>query len=61
MEVPRIGGLMGAIAAYARATATPDPSHVCDLQHSSWQRRIFNPLTKARDPTRNLMAPSQIR
>ena len=37
--------------AYARATATSDPSHVCDLHHSSWQRWILNPLSKARDQT----------
>ena len=28
-----------------------DLSHICDLYHSSWQRRILNPLSKARDPT----------
>ena len=48
------------VTAYARATATPDPSRVCDLHHSSRQRRIFNPLSKARDQTRNLMVPSWI-
>ena len=46
-------------ASYARAT--PDPSRVCDLYHSSWQHWISNPLSKARDPTRNLMVPSWIR
>ena len=30
------------------------------LYHSSRQRRILNPLSRARDPTRNLMVPSQI-
>ena len=35
---------------FARATATPDPSHVCDLYYySSRQHRILNPLSKARD------------
>ena len=29
--------------AYTTATATPDPSHVCDLHLSSWQRWILNP------------------
>ena len=47
--------------AYARATATPDPSRVCDLHHSSWQRQILHPLSEARDQTRNLMVPSRIR
>ena len=45
----------------ATATATRDPSHVCDLHRSSWQRRILNPLSEGRDRTRNLMAPSRIR
>ena len=39
----------------------PDPSHVCDLYHSSWQHWIPNPLSKARDGTCNLSVPSQIR
>ena len=30
------------------------------LRHSSWQLRILNPLSKARDRTRNLMVPSWI-
>ena len=29
-------------------------SHVCNLHHSSGQRRILNPLSKARDWTRLL-------
>jgi len=48
------------LLAYARATAFQDPSLICDLYHSSWQRRILNPLSKARDRTHNLMVPSQI-
>ena len=31
------------------ATAMPDPSCVWNLQHSSQQRRILNPLSEARD------------
>ena len=55
-------GLIGAAAiAYARATATRDPSRVCNLHHSSRQRRIVNPLSTGRDRTRNLMVPSRIR
>ena len=38
-----------------------DPSRVCDLDHSSQQRQILNPLREARDRTWNLMVPSQIR
>ena len=30
------------------ATATPDPSRICELHHSSWQRWILNPTSKAR-------------
>ena len=36
----------------------PDPSCVCDLHHSSWQHRILNPLSEARDWARNLMVGS---
>ena len=39
----------------------PDPSHVCDLHHSSQQCQILNPLNEARDQGCNLMVPSQIR
>ena len=58
MEVPRLGGLIGAVA--ATATATQDLSCICDLHHSPRQRLIFNPLSEARDRTRNLMVPSRI-
>ena len=44
----------------ARATAMWDPSRICNLHHSSWQRQILNPLSEARDRTRNLMVPSWI-
>ena len=37
------------LLAYTTATATRDPSHVCDLTHSSWQRQILHPLIEARD------------
>ena len=55
-------GLIGAVdpPACATATATGDLSYVFDLHHSSPQRWILNPLSKARDRTRNLMIPSQI-
>ena len=48
------------LLAYVRATATPDPSHVCDLHHSLRQGRILNPLSEARDQTCNLMIPRWI-
>ena len=39
---------IGATAAgYTAASATPDPSHICNLHHSSQQCRIFNPLREA--------------
>ena len=37
-----------------------DPSHVCNLHHSSRQCQILNSLSKAKDWTHNLMVPSQI-
>ena len=46
--------------AYITAIATWDPSHICDLYHSSWQCQILNPLSEARHRTCNLMVPRQI-
>ena len=62
-EVPQARDLIGAVAAEAIVTAiaTSDPSQVCDLHHSSWQPQILNPLSEARDRTRNLIVPSRIR
>ena len=52
MEIPRRGVESELqLMAYTTATATPDPSCLCDLRRSSWQRRILYPLSKARDPT----------
>ena len=31
------------------AATTPNLSHICNLHHSSWQRRILDLLTDARD------------
>ena len=62
MEVPRLGVYSELLLlAYAIATATPDPSHVCNLHQSSWQQWILNQLSEARDRTYNLIVPSQIR
>ena len=36
------------LLAYATATATWNSCQVCNLYHSSWQRQILNPLSKAR-------------
>ena len=58
---PRLGvDLELQLLAYATATATWDPSCVCNLQHSSWQGQILNPLGEAKDRTHNLMVPSRI-
>ena len=40
-------------------TAMWDPSHVCDLHHSSWQPWILNPLSDARNQTHILVDTSQ--
>ena len=54
-------GPIGAVAAsHAPATATWDPSHVCDLDHSSQQSQIPNPLREARDRAHILMDTSKI-
>ena len=45
----------------AYATATRDPSRICNLHHSSQQRRILNSLSEARDRTCHLMVTSRIR
>ena len=61
MEVPWLGFKSELqLPAYTTATATQDPSRVCNLYHRSWQRQIHNPLSEARDQTHHLMAPSQI-
>ena len=51
MEVPRLGVESELqLPAYVTATATRDPSLICDLHHSSWHCWILNPLSKARSP-----------
>ena len=61
MEVPRLrveSELQ--LLAYATATATWDPSHICDLRCSSQQHWILNPLSKARDQARVPVDTSQV-
>ena len=61
MDVPRQGvKLELQLPAYTTATATQDPSHVCDIHHSSQQRQILNPLSNARDQTHILMDTSGV-
>ena len=52
MEVPRLGIESELqLSAYATATATWDPSHVCKLHHNSQQHQILNPPSEAMDRT----------
>ena len=61
IEVSRLGVKSDLqLPATATARATQDPSHVCSLHHSSQQRQILNPLSKARDWTHTLMDTSQV-
>ena len=61
MEVPGLGVESELhLLAYTTAAAKWDPSCVCDLHHSSQQRQIPDPLSRARDQTHILMDTSQI-
>ena len=61
MEVPRLGvELELQLPAYATATSMRDPSHVCNIHHSSWQHWIPDPLSEARDRTHILRDTSRI-
>ena len=52
MEIPRLGVQSELrLLAYTTATATRDPSFVCDLHHSSQQCQILNPPSQTRDGT----------
>ena len=62
MDIPRLGVESELqLLAYPTATATSDPSQVCDLHHSSQQCWILNPLSEARNWTWVLMNASQVR
>ena len=64
MEVPRPGvesELQPPAYATATATATQDPSRVCDLQPSSRQLWVLNPRSEAGDGTHVLTDPSRVR
>ena len=61
MDVARIGfELELQLLACTTATAMQDPSPICNLHHSSWQRWILNPLKEARDQTHVLVDTSQV-
>ena len=59
MEVPRLQ-VESKLQLPAYATATPDPSHICNLCHSSQQHQILNPVSEARDRTLILMDTSRV-
>ena len=59
MEVSRLGVKLE-LQLPATATAAWDPSHICNLHHSSWQHGILNPMNKARDRTCILMDTNQV-
>ena len=61
MEIPRLRVISQLqLPAYTTATAMQDPSLICDEHHSSQQRRILNPMNKAREQTCNLVVTSWI-
>ena len=61
MEVSRLGvQLELQLQVYTTATASQDPSLVCNLHHSSLQHQIFNPLSEARDQTQIFMDTSWV-
>ena len=61
MEVPRLGGESELQPlAYTTATAMPDLTYICDLQHSSQQFQNLNPPNEARDQTCILLDASQM-
>ena len=49
-----------AAGANTTAKAMPDPSCICNLHYSLWQRQILNPLSHARDWTYVLVHTSQV-
>ena len=63
IEILRLGvesGLLLPGYTTATATAIPDPSHICDLHHSSGQHQILNSLSEARDQTHILIDASWV-
>jgi len=61
MEAPRLGVESKLhLPAYTTAIATLDLSHICNLHHSLWQRRILTPQSEARDQTCIVMDPSSL-
>ena len=62
IEIPRLGVESELQPpAYPTATATWDPSCVCDLHHRLWQSWISHPISEARNRTQIIMDTSWIR
>ena len=59
MEVPRLG-VSQELQLPATDTAMQDPSHICNLYHSSRQCQTLNPLSEARDQIHKLMVTRQV-
>ena len=60
-EVPRLGvELELQLPAYTTARAMQDLSRICNLCHSSRQRKLLNPLSGARDRTHILLVTSWV-
>ena len=61
MEVSRLGVESELeLPAYPTAAATRDPSHICNLHHSSQGCWILNQLSEGSKWTRTLMDPSRV-
>ena len=61
MEVPRLEVKSELqLPAYTTVTAASDPSQICDLCRSSWERQILSILSEARDPTHLLVETSLV-
>ena len=61
MEVPRLGVKAELqLPACTTATATPDPSHICDPRCSLRQCQILNPLSEARNGSHILLDTNQV-
>ena len=61
MEIPRLGIQSELhLLAYTAVRATWDPSHICDIHHSSPQGQIPDSLRRARYGTHILMDTSHI-
>ena len=59
MKVPRLW-VESELELLAYFIATGNLNWVCDLHHSSPQRRILNPLSQARDPTHLLVDTQRV-